>query len=125
MSTFWQWFWLVFLSFAFIAYLFAMFSIVVDLLRDRNVSGWAKAGWLVLLVFFPFVTALAYLITRGSGMAERQARAVADLKQAQDDYIRSVAGSTPTAQIAQAKELLESGAISTDEFDALKARALA
>jgi hypothetical protein len=125
MDSFWQWFWLVFLSFAFIAYLMAMFTIVIDLFRDPEVSGVMKAVWLVLLLFFPILTALAYLVARGGGMAERQARDVKEAKAAQDDYIRSVAGSSATADIAQAKELLDSGAISQAEFDAIKAKALA
>jgi ABC-type multidrug transport system fused ATPase/permease subunit len=124
-STFWEWFWAVFLMFAFIAYIFAMFTIIVDLFRDRSVSGWMKAVWLVFLLIFPLITAIAYLIARGSGMAERQARDAEAIKTAQDDYIRSVATTSPAEQVAKAKELLDAGAISQAEFDALKAKALA
>jgi hypothetical protein len=124
MDTFWSWFWLVFVSFAFIAYLFAMFTIVIDLFRDHSVSGVMKAVWLILLIFFPLLTALAYLIVRGGGMAERSAQQAAAAKDAQDTYIREVAGSSPADQIAQAKGLLDSGAISEEEFAALKAKAL-
>jgi ABC-type multidrug transport system fused ATPase/permease subunit len=121
---FWNWFWTVFLVLAFIAYLFAMFTIIVDLFRDKTVSGWMKAVWLIFLILFPVLTALVYLIARGGGMAQRQARDVEAMKAAQDDYIRSVAGTSPTDQVAQAKELLDSGAITQQEFDALKAKAL-
>jgi hypothetical protein len=128
MDTFWSWFWLIFVSFAFIAYLFAMFTIVVDLFRDRSVSGVMKAVWLILLILFPILTALAYLIVRGGGMAERSATEARQLKEAQDSYIREVAGgsagASPADQIAQAKQLLDSGAISQEEFAALKAKAL-
>lgn len=128
MDTFWSWFWLIFVSFAFIAYLFAMFTIVVDLFRDRSVSGVMKAVWLILLILFPILTALAYLIVRGGGMAERSATEARQLKEAQDSYIREVAGSSagasPADQIAQAKQLLDSGAISQEEYAALKAKAL-
>ncbi|HET6939665.1 MAG TPA: SHOCT domain-containing protein, partial [Nocardioides sp.] len=114
------------ISFAFIAYLMVMFNIIIDLFRDKSVSGWAKALWIVCLIFFPLITALVYLIARGGGMADRS---VAEARQVQadtDDYIRSVASSaSPAEQIAQAKGLLDSGAITQQEFDALKAKALA
>lgn len=125
MDTFWEWFWLFFVTFAFVAYLFAMFTIIVDLFRDKSVSGAMKAVWFILLIFFPIITALAYLIVRGGGMAERQAAEAKAVKEAQDTYIRDVAGSSPADQIAQAKQLLDSGAISEAEFQALKAKALA
>jgi hypothetical protein len=124
MDTFWSWFWLVFLSFAFIAYLFAMFTIIIDLFRDHTVSGGMKAVWLILLIFFPLLTALAYLIVRGGGMAQRSQEQAAAMKDAQDTYIREVAGTSSTDQIAQAKQLLDSGAITEDEYAALKAKAL-
>ena len=124
MDGFWNWFWTVFLVLAFIAYLFAMFTIIVDLFRDKTVSGWMKAVWLIFLILFPVLTALVYLIARGGGMAQRQARDVEAMKAAQDDYIRSVAQTSPTDQVAQAKQLLESGAITQKEYDSLKAKAL-
>jgi predicted PurR-regulated permease PerM len=124
MDTFWQWFWTVFVVFAFVAYLFAVFTIIVDLFRDKTVSGWMKAVWLIFLILVPVFTALVYLIARGGGMAQRQARDAEQLKAAQDDYIRSVAQTSPTDQVAQAKQLLESGAITQKEYDSLKAKAL-
>lgn len=124
--SFWDVVWIVIISFAFIAYLMVMFNIIIDLFRDKSVSGWAKALWIVCLIFFPLITALVYLIARGGGMADRS---VAEARQVQadtDDYIRSVASSaSPAEQIAQAKGLLDSGAITQQEFDALKAKALA
>ena len=124
MDTFWQWFWTAFLVFAFVAYLFAVFTIIVDLFRDKTVSGWMKAVWLIFLILIPVFTALVYLIARGGGMAQRQALDAEQLKAAQDDYIRSVAQTSPADQVAQAKQLLESGAITQKEFDSLKAKAL-
>lgn len=124
-SNFWDvigWFlW----AFVFITYLMAVFAIIGDLFRDSKLSGVAKAVWMVFLVFLPFLTALVYLIARGKGMAERQSKQVTQSQSAADDYIRSVAGSSPTSEIERAKSLLDSGAISPDEFAALKARALA
>jgi ABC-type multidrug transport system fused ATPase/permease subunit len=125
MSTFWSWVWLIFVSFAFIAYIFAIFAIVIDLFRDSTVSGVMKAVWLVLLIIFPLITALAYLIARGSGMAARSEKQAAALKDAQDSYIREVAGGSPAEEIARAKGLLDAGAISQAEYDSIKAKALA
>lgn len=93
-------------------------------LRDKAASGWAKAVWVIFLIIFPYLTAIVYLLAKGKGMAERQREAYADAKQASDEDIKSVAGSTPAQQISEAKSLLDSGAITQDEFDALKAKAL-
>src|ERR1700709_252304 len=99
--SFWDVVWFIFISFAFVAYLMVMFSIISDLFRDREASGIAKAVWIVALIFLPLVTSLVYLITRGNGMAERAARGAEVAKQHQDAYIRQVAGqNTPTDQIA-------------------------
>ncbi|MCV2395234.1 SHOCT domain-containing protein [Actinotalea sp. M2MS4P-6] len=125
MSNFWDWFWTVFLIFAFTAYLFAIFTIVIDLFRDKTASGWAKAIWMIFLIFLPMITAIVYLIARGGGMAERSMAEAQTVKAAQDDYIRSVATTSPAEQVAKAKELLDAGTITQAEFDALKAKALA
>ncbi|TCI97647.1 PLDc N-terminal domain-containing protein [Aeromicrobium sp. IC_218] len=124
---FWDVIWFIVVSFAFIAYLMVMFSILADVFRDQDLSGGLKAVWVVCLIFVPFLTALVYLIARGRGMAERQAEMVSRNRAAQDAYIRSVASSTPSApdQIAQAKALLDDGTISEPEYAALKAKALA
>lgn len=109
--------------FIFIAYLMALFTIITDLFRDRQLSGGAKAVWLIALVFLPFLTALVYLIARGKGMGERSMAQAAASKQATDSYIRQVAGG-PADEIAQAQQLLASGAITQDEFARIKAAAL-
>ena len=124
-------FWFILISFAFVAYLMVVFAIIGDLFRDDETSGWVKAIWIILLILFPFVTALVYVIARGSGMAERKAREYEQMRQAQDAYIKQVAaesgggGNTAAEQISKAHELLSSGAITQEEFDALKAKALA
>ncbi|MEO7423510.1 MAG: SHOCT domain-containing protein [Ornithinibacter sp.] len=126
--SFWDAVWLIFISFAFIAYLMAMFSIILDLFRDKTVSGGMKAVWLACLMFLPLVTAIVYLIVRGGGMAARSVKDAETMRAAQEDYIRSVAGDTAgtsaTDQIEQGKRLLDSGALTQDEFAALKAKAL-
>lgn len=116
--------WLVFEIFVFVAYLLVLLSIVQDLFRDRKLGGWAKAIWFLFLIFVPFITALVYIIARGSGIPERRAVLYAEAQSQADAYIRSVATATPADQIKAAKELLDAGTISAAEFDALKAKAL-
>lgn len=128
-STIWDAIWWFFTVFVFVAYLFALFSIISDVFRDRKLGGVAKAVWLLFLIALPFVTAIVYLIARGSGMGERAAEQAAQARAATDDYIRSVSGGSggsggAAAEIAQGKALLDSGAITAEEFDAIKAAAL-
>lgn len=113
--------------FVFIAYLMALFSIISDLFRDRDLNGWAKAVWLLFLVFLPFLTALVYLIARGKGMGERAQKQAAAAQTAAEDYIRSVSGTaaTPTDEIERAQQLRAAGAITDAEFASLKQAALA
>lgn len=112
--------------FVFVAYLMVLFSILGDLFRDHTLNGWLKAIWIIFLIFVPFLTALIYLIARGQGMTKRSIEQAQELRAQQDAYIRSTAGGGSAADdIAKAKSLLDSGAISQAEFDALKAKALA
>ena len=113
--------------FIWISAIFIWFRCVFDLFSDRTLSGWGKAGWAALLIFVPWVGALIYLIARGRSMGERQMAAMATAQAQQEKYIKSVAASaaSPAEQITHAKSLLDSGAISQQEFDALKAKALA
>ena len=108
----------------FIGYLMALFSIITDLFRDQKLNGWLKALWFVFLIFLPLLTALVYLIFRGRGMTERAVASQQAAQAAAEDYIRQVAAS-PAEDIAKAKELLESGAITQAEFEQLKSAALA
>lgn len=124
MEQFWNFIWLFFWSFAFIAYLFALFAVISDIFRDHELSGWLKAVWIIFLVFVPFLTVLVYLIARGRSMAERQARSAQRAEAATTEYIRSVAKSSPSQEIAKAKELLDAGTLTQAEFDAVKAKAL-
>jgi hypothetical protein len=123
--SFWDVVWFIFITWAFVAYLMVMFSILGDIFRDRDMSGVVKAVWVLALVLVPFITALVYLSTRGGAMAERSMRAAAMQRQQQDAYIREVAGQTsPTDQISQARALFDAGVISQSEYDALKTKAL-
>jgi ABC-type multidrug transport system fused ATPase/permease subunit len=124
--NFGDFFWLLIWTFFFVFYLMILFQIIGDLFRDRDLSGWWKALWIIALIIFPFLSALIYLIARGRGMAERQAGAVQSAQAQTDSYIREVAGhGNPADQIATAKTLLDDGTISQAEFDRLKAAALA
>jgi ABC-type multidrug transport system fused ATPase/permease subunit len=124
---FWEYFWLIFAAFLFFAYLMMLISIFADIFRDHFLGGWGKALWSLFLVLMPFLGALVYLIARGGGMTERSIKQAQQYQEAQADYVRTVAASTssPADQVAQAKQLLDSGAITQPEFDAMKARALA
>ncbi|GAA4713162.1 SHOCT domain-containing protein [Nocardioides conyzicola] len=127
MDSFWDFFWFIISFFLLMAYLVVLFQILTDLFRDHQTSGWLKAVWVFFLIIFPLITSLVYLIARGQGMAERNIAAVKQAQASQEEYIRSVSGSaaSPTEEIHRAKALLDSGAISQAEFDALKAKALA
>ena len=126
-NNFWNIIWIFFWSFAFIAYLFALFAIIGDLFRDHKLNGWWKAIWIIFLVFVPFLTALVYLIARGAGMSQRSQKEARQVQAATDTYIQQVAGSasSPADEIAKAKALLDAGTITQAEFDHIKARALA
>ncbi|MEV8268198.1 SHOCT domain-containing protein [Microbacterium sp. NPDC076911] len=116
-------FWFALVSFYFIAYFFVMAMIIIDLFRDHELSGWWKALWIIFLIFVPFLTALVYVIARGSGMAARAQAHNRGAVPEKDDY-QPKASASPSEDIAQAKALLDSGAISQGEFDALKSKAL-
>lgn len=123
---FWGFFWLMVWGFFFILYLMVLFQIIVDIFRDSTMSGGLKAVWLIALFIIPAITALIYIIVRGKGMNEREMAVHQQSKAAAEDYIRSVATTAdPASQIANAKSLLDSGAITQAEFDQLKAKALA
>jgi len=125
MSNFWDIVMLMVSTFVFVAYLVVLFHIVVDLFRDSELGGGAKALWIIGLILIPLLTSLIYVFARGKGMAERQRAAVKSARDDTDAYIRNVAGKSPADQIADAKRLLDSGTINADEFARLKAKALA
>lgn len=124
-NSFWDFLWLIIVTFAFVAYLMLLFAIIGDLFRDSKTSGWIKAVWVFFLIFLPFLTALIYLIVKGDDMAKRSVRQAQHMKDEQDAYIKQVAGKSPADQITDAKALLDSGTITEAEFASLKAKALA
>jgi len=124
--SFWDIIWFIFVAFMFIAYLMVLFAILADLFRDHTTSGVVKAIWVVCLIFFPLITAIVYLIANSKAMAERQQSTDRNAQDQREAYLKQAAGAaSPAEQVAQAKQLLDAGAISQDEYDALKAKALA
>ena len=117
--------WTIIVIYALFVVIMILFSIVGDLLGDQELSGWGKAGWLILLIALPLVGILLYLIVRHQGMMERAEAHRTAAKAELDTYVRDTAGSGgPAQEIASAKSLLDSGAITEDEFATLKAKAL-
>jgi len=116
--------WSLLVIFFMIMYFMILFSVVIDLFRNHQMGGFAKALWIIFLIFIPLISLLVYVIVYGKSMAQRQQAAVVEAQQEQADYIKQVAGTSPAEQIAQAQQLLSSGAISQDEFDKIKAKAL-
>jgi len=114
--------------FLFFAWFMCLFWIFGDIFRSKDMGGGAKTLWVLFVILVPWLGILVYLIARGKGMHERQLEQAKDMQRAQNEYIKSVAASSSTSatdQIASAKGLLDSGAITQAEFDQLKAKALA
>ena len=118
--------WTMIIFFTWVVWIWIMVVILTDVFRRRDISGWVKALWVIFLIVLPFLGALVYLIAQHDGMADRQAEAARGQKEEMDEYVRSVASSGgPAAEIDKAKQLLDSGAISQTEYEAIKAKALA
>ncbi|MGD9734487.1 MAG: SHOCT domain-containing protein [Solirubrobacterales bacterium] len=110
--------------FLFVIWIWILFTIITDLFRDHEMSGWGKALWILFLVFIPFLTALVYLIARGSGMRDRTIKAQAEAKKHFDDYVRQQAHTTPADELHKLNELREKGALSEEEFQRAKDKLL-
>ena len=111
--------------FFFVIWIWILITILSDLFRDHEISGWSKAAWVLFLVCIPFLTALIYLIARGNGMRERMIQAQSEAKQQMDSYIQEQAHSSPADELHKLNELKEKGALSAEEFDRAKAKLLA
>jgi ABC-type multidrug transport system fused ATPase/permease subunit len=116
--------------FLWIAWLFLLFRIILDIFRSHDLGGWGKAGWTILILFVPFLGVLIYVIARGSSMQERDMQQARESKQAMDKYITETAkgaapASSPVDELTKLADLHKSGAINDDEFAAMKAKVLA
>jgi hypothetical protein len=120
-------FWTMILFFSWVIWIWMMILILSDVFRRRDMSGWAKAAWTVFLIVLPFLGVLIYLIANHDGMTSRRVEDVQAQRAEFDDYVKTVAtdGGGAAAEIEKAKGLLDSGAISQSEFEAIKAKALA
>jgi hypothetical protein len=118
--------WTMIIFFAWVIWIWIIITILADVFRRNDISGWAKAAWTVFLIVLPFLGVLIYLIANHDGMTERSNAQIKSQQAQMDDYVRSVAGSSgPADEIEKAKQLLDAGAIDRSEFDAIKAKALA
>src|SRR3954447_10443322 len=112
--------------FLFVVYFWILITIFSDLFRDHQMSGWGKAGWVLVLFFVPFLGMLIYLIARGEGMRERAVKEQADMRRHMDTYVRETAGSGSSVdELAKLSDLKDKGAITQEEFDQAKAKLLA
>jgi Short C-terminal domain/Phospholipase_D-nuclease N-terminal len=116
-------FWTILIFFAWVAWIWIAITVFVDIFRRHDISGWAKAAWVVFVIVLPFLGVLVYLIVQHDGMRERSVREAQTQKAEFDEYVRDAAGGS-AAEIAKAKELLDQGAITQAEFEAIKAKAL-
>ncbi len=112
--------------FLFVIWIWILISIISDLFRDQELSGWWKGVWILFLVFIPFLSALVYLIARGNGMRDRTIKAQAEAKEHFDQYVRQQASAaSPADELHKLAELKEKGALSDAEFEQAKAKLLA
>jgi hypothetical protein len=117
--------WDVLVIFAFVIWFWLLIVVFGDVFRRRDISGWGKAAWIILVIILPYFGVFIYLIAEHDGMAERQTKQLQAQEAVADQYIRSVSGSGgPASEIETAKNLLDSGAITQAEYDSLKAKAL-
>jgi hypothetical protein len=117
--------WTMLVFFAWVIWFWLLITVFSDLFRRHDLSGWAKAAWIVFVIVVPYLGVFVYLIANNKGMTERRAKEVQAAQSQLDDYVRTTAGSGgAAAEIDKAKQLLDSGAITQDEFDKLKAKAL-
>jgi hypothetical protein len=117
--------WSMLVFFLWVSWFMLLFHVIGDVFRRRDASGWTKTLWLIIVLVLPFLGVFIYLIVNGDNIANRNAEQAAAARGEMDTYVRSVAGSGgPASEIEKAKALLDSGAISQAEFDAIKAKAL-
>ena len=118
--------WSMLVFFVWIAWFLLLFHVIADVFRRRDASGGKKTLWLIFLIFVPFLGVFVYLIANSDDMARRSIEQAEASRAQMDDYVRTTAGSGGAAgEIEKAKGLLDSGAITQAEFDAIKAKALA
>jgi len=119
-------FWTMLIFFAFVVWIWILFIVLADIFRRHDISGFVKVLWIIFLIVIPYLGVFIYLIAEHKGMTERAVKQQEAAEEQTAQYVRSVAGQgDPTAQIANAKKLLDSGTITQAEFDQIKQKALA
>ena len=108
--------------FFFVIWIWIVITILMDLFRDHELSGWWKAVWCLFLIFIPFLTALVYLIARGSGMRDRAIKEQADAKKHFDEYVRETAATSPVDELHKLDQLRQSGGLTDEEYAKMKAK---
>jgi uncharacterized membrane protein YcjF (UPF0283 family) len=116
--------WTMIIFFAWVIFIWVAITVLIDVFRRHDVGGWTKAAWVILVIVLPFLGVLLYLLVNHDGMAKRSAKQAEAQKAQFDEYVRDAAGGSAN-EIAKAKELLDSGAISQEEYDQIKRKALA
>ena len=117
--------WTTLIFFAWVIFIWIAITVLIDVFRRHDISGWGKAAWVIFVVILPWIGVLCYLIFNHTGMAERRAKDVQTSQAQFDDYVRQTAGTGGAAgEIERAKALLDNGTINQQEFDAIKAKAL-
>jgi hypothetical protein len=124
---FWDVMWSMLVFFLWVLWFWLLFMVFIDIFRRRDISGWGKAAWLIFAIILPYLGVFVYIISQSQGMAERRAGEMRQQQEQFDDYVRQTAssGGGAAAEIEKAKQLLDSGAISDAEFQAIKQKALA
>ena len=117
--------WTTLVVFAWVIFIWIAITVLIDVFRRRDTSGWVKAAWVIFIVILPWIGVLVYLIVNHDGMNERRMKDTQVAQSQFDDYVRKTAGGGAASEIEKAKELLDNGTITQAEFDAIKARALA
>jgi hypothetical protein len=117
-------FWSMIIFFFWVIWIWIVITVLIDIFRRDDVGGFAKAIWVIFVVVLPWLGVLIYLIVEHDGMRNRSVRQAESQKQEFDQYVREAAGGS-ASEIAKAKELLDSGAITQQEFEQLKGKALA
>lgn len=123
MSVFWD----ILIFFAWVIFIWIAITVLIDVFRRRDISGWAKAAWVVFVVILPWIGVLVYLIVNHTGMTERKTQEAAAAQAQFDQYVRQTAGSGgggAATEIEKAKQLLDNGTITQTEFEAIKAKAV-
>jgi len=108
--------------FFFVIWIWIVITILMDIFRDHKMNGWVKASWVLFLIFIPFLTALVYLIVRGSGMRDRAIQEQTDAKKHFDEYVRETAAVSPVDELHKLDQLKQSGGVTEEEYNKMKAR---